>query len=107
MQRLLVLASAILAAAAFGPSANPAAAQSGGHPAYVIAEIHVTDPAGFMEYMRLEPATLALFHGRVAGARPCRTCARARQPDGAMTSSMPSATCRTPTIGTIRRTTQS
>jgi uncharacterized protein (DUF1330 family) len=27
--------------------------------------MHVTEPAGFMEYVRREPATLAPYHGRV------------------------------------------
>ncbi|HWD58967.1 MAG TPA: DUF1330 domain-containing protein [Stellaceae bacterium] len=32
--------------------------------AYVVAEMHITDPAGFIEYIRREPATLAPYHGR-------------------------------------------
>jgi uncharacterized protein (DUF1330 family) len=40
-------------------------AQTAGRAAYVVAEMHATDPAGFTEYMRREPATLAAFHGRV------------------------------------------
>ncbi len=33
-------------------------------PAYVIAEIEVTDPAGFEEYRKVVPATIARYGGR-------------------------------------------
>lgn len=33
-------------------------------PAYVIVDIDVTDPAGYEEYKRLAPPTLALYGGR-------------------------------------------
>jgi uncharacterized protein (DUF1330 family) len=33
-------------------------------PAYVIVDISVTDPAGYEEYKRLAPPTLALYGGR-------------------------------------------
>ena len=39
-------------------------AQTAGHPAYVIAEVRVTDPAGFMDYAQHVPATLAPYHGK-------------------------------------------
>lgn len=46
-------------------------AQPAAHPAYVITELHVTDPAGFMSYARQMPATLAPFHGKtIARALP-------------------------------------
>ena len=37
-------------------------AQTARHPAYVVAEVHVTDPAGFTEYVKQLPATLASYH---------------------------------------------
>lgn len=40
-------------------------AQTGGGSAYVIVETHVTDPAGFMQYLQREPASLAPYHGHV------------------------------------------
>jgi uncharacterized protein (DUF1330 family) len=33
-------------------------------PAYLIAEIEVLDPAGYAEYIRLVPATIARYGGR-------------------------------------------
>jgi uncharacterized protein (DUF1330 family) len=51
---------------AIGAVAVPALrAQGAGSAAYVVAEMHVTDPAGFTQYMQREPATLGAFHGRV------------------------------------------
>lgn len=40
-------------------------AQGGKKPAYVIAEIEVTDPAGFQAYAAKVPPTLAPYHGRI------------------------------------------
>ena len=39
-------------------------AQSGNKPAYVVAEIQVTDPPAFQAYAAKVPATLAPYHGR-------------------------------------------
>lgn len=39
-------------------------AQTAPHPAYVIAEVHVADPAGFSEYVKQLPATLAPYHAK-------------------------------------------
>lgn len=33
-------------------------------PAYIIAELEVTDPAGFEEYRKAVPATIAAYGGR-------------------------------------------
>ena len=33
-------------------------------PAYVIAELEITDPAGFEEYRKAVPATIAAYGGR-------------------------------------------
>jgi uncharacterized protein (DUF1330 family) len=59
----LVLALAL--GIAIGAGAIPALkAQPAAHPAYVVAEVHVTDPAGFMNYAKQVPATLAPYHGK-------------------------------------------
>jgi uncharacterized protein (DUF1330 family) len=60
-------------------NAQPAAATT-----YVVAEMHVTDPAGFTEYMRREPATLAAFGGRVV-ARGLPDTREGPAPDGVVT----------------------
>jgi uncharacterized protein (DUF1330 family) len=39
-------------------------AQTAGHPAYVVAEVQVTNPAGFTAYAKQVPASLAPYHGR-------------------------------------------
>jgi uncharacterized protein (DUF1330 family) len=63
--RLFVLA--LLMGIAIGVAVIPALnAQTAARGTYVVAEMHVTDPAGFSEYMRREPASLAPFRGRVA-----------------------------------------
>jgi uncharacterized protein (DUF1330 family) len=59
--RLLIL----LAGIAIGAWGVPALhAQTAPHPAYVYAEVHVTDPAGFSEYVKQLPATLAPYHAK-------------------------------------------
>jgi uncharacterized protein (DUF1330 family) len=61
------LGLALLLGIAIGAVAIPALrAQTAAHGTYVVAEMHVTDPAGFTEYLRREPASLAPYHGRVA-----------------------------------------
>jgi uncharacterized protein (DUF1330 family) len=55
-----------------------------GQTTFVVAEMHVTDPAGFTDYMRREPATLAAFKGRVV-ARGLPDIREGRQPDGVVT----------------------
>jgi uncharacterized protein (DUF1330 family) len=55
----------LLAGIAIGAWGVPALrAQTAGHPAYVYAEVHVTDPAGFSEYVKQLPATLAPYHAK-------------------------------------------
>jgi len=56
-------------------------AQPAGHGAYVVAEMHITDPAGFMEYVRREAATLAPYHGRTL-ARALPDVREGAPPDG-------------------------
>jgi uncharacterized protein (DUF1330 family) len=64
MQSAKVLV-AFLAGIAFGGGAIPAlVAQTAKHPAYVVAEVHINDPAGFTNYVKQVPATLAAYHGK-------------------------------------------
>jgi uncharacterized protein (DUF1330 family) len=60
----LVLALLIgIAIGAWGvPTLN---AQTAAYPTFVVADMRVTDPPGFTDYMRREPASLAALHGRV------------------------------------------
>lgn len=51
---------------------------------FVVAEMHVTDPAGFTEYMRREPSSLAAFHGRVV-ARGLPDVREGAPPEGVVT----------------------
>jgi uncharacterized protein (DUF1330 family) len=67
MQEKAKIVLALVLGIAIGTAAIPALnAQTPAQGTYVVAEMHVTDPAGFTQYMRLEPAGLASFHGRVA-----------------------------------------
>src|ERR1700680_1242487 len=59
-------------------------AQTTAGTAFAVAEMHVTDPAGFTEYMRREPATLAAFHGRVV-ARGLPDIREGAPPEGVVT----------------------
>jgi len=54
---ILALGLGIIIGAAAIPSLQ---AQPGRHGAYIVAETRVNDPAGFMEYIRREPATTSL-----------------------------------------------
>jgi len=45
-------------------SITGAMAQTATHPAYVVAEVHVTDSAGFGDYLKQLPATLAPYHAK-------------------------------------------
>ena len=56
-------------------------AQTAAHPAYVVAEVHVTDPAGFMNYVKQVPGTLAAYHGKTV-ARALPDVREGRPPDG-------------------------
>jgi uncharacterized protein (DUF1330 family) len=73
---------ALVVGVAIGAVAIPALrAQTAAHPAYVVAEVHVTDPAGFTDYVKQVPATLAPFHGKTI-ARALPDVREGRQPDG-------------------------
>jgi uncharacterized protein (DUF1330 family) len=66
MRELGKIVFALVLGLAVGAGAVPGLkAQTASRAAYVVAEMHVTDPAGFTEYMQREPATLTAFHGRV------------------------------------------
>jgi len=65
MPQIAKLLLALVIGAVIGGAAIPVLkAQTAVRPAYVVAEIHVTDPAGFMAYVKQVPATLARFHAR-------------------------------------------
>jgi uncharacterized protein (DUF1330 family) len=67
---------------AIGAIATPALrAQPAAHPAYVVAEVHVTDPAGFTEYVKRVPATLAPYHAKTL-ARGLPDSREGAPPDG-------------------------
>src|SRR6185312_7305219 len=75
---ILALGLGIISGAAPIPSLQ---AQPGRRGAYIVAETRVNDPAGFMEYIRREPATLPSFHGRVL-ARALPDMREGTAPDG-------------------------
>jgi uncharacterized protein (DUF1330 family) len=57
--------AAFVAGIALGGGAIPGLmAQTAKHPAYVVAELHVNDPAGFTNYVKQLPATLAAYHAK-------------------------------------------
>jgi uncharacterized protein (DUF1330 family) len=58
-------------------------AQTVAHPAYVVAEVHVTDPAGFMNYAKQVPASLTPFHGKTL-ARTLPDVREGAPPEGDM-----------------------
>jgi len=79
------LGVALLIGIAIGALAMPVLnAQTAAHGTYVVAETHVTDPAGFTEYVRREAATLAAFHGRIL-ARALPDVREGAAPDGTVT----------------------
>ena len=62
---------ALLAGIAIGVWGVPELRAQAAGGAYVVTEMHITNPAGFMEYVRREPATLAPYRGRtLARAMP-------------------------------------
>jgi uncharacterized protein (DUF1330 family) len=63
MKNMTKFAVTLLAGIAIGTWGIPALmAQTGAHPAYIVAEVHVTDPAGFTDYLKQLPATMAPYH---------------------------------------------
>ncbi|HWB52051.1 MAG TPA: DUF1330 domain-containing protein [Stellaceae bacterium] len=67
MKQAALLLFGLVAGIAIGAGAVPGlrAQPATGGGAYVVAEMHVTDPAGFIDYERHEAATLAAYRGRV------------------------------------------
>ncbi|HTW54316.1 MAG TPA: DUF1330 domain-containing protein [Stellaceae bacterium] len=66
MKQTAALLLALVAGIAIGAWGIPSLrAQTGEQGAYVVLETHVTDPAGFTEYVQREPAALAAYHGRI------------------------------------------
>jgi uncharacterized protein (DUF1330 family) len=56
-------------------------AQTAAHPAYLVAEVHVTDPAGFTDYLSQLPATMAPYHVKTL-ARGLPDVREGTPPDG-------------------------
>jgi uncharacterized protein (DUF1330 family) len=82
MKQKLGLVFALLVGIAIGAwGIAPLNAQNAAPQTYIIAEMRVTDPAGFTEYMRREPPVLAQYHGRVV-ARGLPQAREGAQPDG-------------------------
>jgi uncharacterized protein (DUF1330 family) len=66
VQQTVKLVLTLVAGVAIGAWGIPLLnAQPAAHPAYVIAETHIADPAGFIELQRREAAILAPYHGRI------------------------------------------
>jgi uncharacterized protein (DUF1330 family) len=66
MKQTAALLLALVAGIAIGAWGIPSLrAQTGAQGAYVVQETHVTDPAGFTEYVRQLPGPLAAYHGRI------------------------------------------
>jgi uncharacterized protein (DUF1330 family) len=85
MKQPIKFAFVLFAGIAIGAWGVPALmAQTAGHGTFVVAEMRVTDPAGFTEYMQREPATVAAFHGRVM-ARGLPDTREGAAPDGVVT----------------------
>jgi uncharacterized protein (DUF1330 family) len=79
------IVAALVVGVAIGAVAVPGLrAQTAGQETYVVAEMRATDPAAFIEYMRLEPGSLAPYHGRVA-ARGLPDVREGEAPDGVVT----------------------
>src|SRR3974390_3485251 len=65
MRHTIGVALAVLAGVALGVGMNQGLrAQNEKKPAYMVAEVEVTDPAAFQTYAAKVPPTLAPFHGR-------------------------------------------
>lgn len=85
MKHRVQLIAALLAGIAIGAWGIPSLrAQPGAQNAYVVMETHVTDPAGFTEYVRHEPAALGAYHGSIL-ARALPDVREGMPPDGVVT----------------------
>jgi uncharacterized protein (DUF1330 family) len=85
MRQKLGLVFALVVGIAIGAwGIAPLSAQNAAPLTYIIAQMHVTNPAGFTEYMRREPSVLAQFHGRVV-ARGLPEAREGSPPDGNVT----------------------
>ena len=86
MKNALTLALTLVAGILVGVWGVPALkAQTGAQGgAYVIMETHVTDPPGFIQYVRQLPAALAAYHGSIL-ARALPDPREGTPPDGDVT----------------------
>ncbi|HVH80294.1 MAG TPA: DUF1330 domain-containing protein, partial [Stellaceae bacterium] len=82
MKHVASLAVTLAAGIGIGAWGVPALmAQTAAHPAYVISEVHITDPAGFTEYVKQLPATLTPYHTKTL-ARGLADAREGAPPDG-------------------------
>ncbi|HXC26477.1 MAG TPA: DUF1330 domain-containing protein [Stellaceae bacterium] len=85
MKQSALLVLTLVAGIAIGAWGIPSLhAQPGAQGAYVVMETHVTDPAGFTEYVRHEPAALGAYHGSIL-ARALPDVHEGTPPDGVVT----------------------
>ena len=86
MRSAAAIILALVAGIAIGAWGIPALKAQTGAPggAYVIMETHVTDPPGFIQYVRQLPAALAAYHGRIL-ARALPDTREGTPPDGDVT----------------------
>ena len=59
-------------------------AQTAAPPAYLIAEVQVTDPDGWKQYLAALPATLAPFHEKTLARSPAVALDASTPPSGAV-----------------------
>lgn len=86
MKQIAKLVVVLLTGVVIGAWGVPALRAQPGAPggAYVIMETHVTDPPGFIQYVRQLPAALAAYHGRIL-ARALPDTREGTPPDGDVT----------------------
>lgn len=86
MRSAAAIILALVAGIAIGAWGIPSLRAQTGAPggAYVIMETHVTDPPGFIQYVRQLPAALAAYHGRIL-ARALPDTREGTPPDGDVT----------------------
>ena len=85
MKYRVQLAATLIAGIAIGAWGIPSLrAQPGAQGAFVVMETHVTDPAGFTEYVRHEPAALGAYHGSIL-TRALPEAREGTPPDGVVT----------------------
>jgi Domain of unknown function (DUF1330) len=105
MKQTTKLALTLLTGFALGGGAiGELKAQGNKPPAYVFAEVEVTDPAGFQQYVAKLAPTLTPYHGKIV-VRGKPDTKEAAAPNG-VSASWPSTIWKTRRAGTARRLTE-